>query len=145
MFSFAQETLISIIDRNITFLYRETSVQHFNEPGGVFNINKAKQWQSGKLARPLCRSNEDPDKADWRYKAEQKALRQFQFNFKNIIMFRELSKHFWDVHAASPYFRGSYLHVKQRRHGGRDEDCTHFIPTAAPLLYRVLWHQILSH
>ena len=64
-------------------------------------------------------------------------FRVTNFEDKNIIPFRDLSRHYYDVHYSSPYFRV----VKQK--AGPDRDCTHFIPLAAPILYRILWYRIL--
>ena len=156
MFSFMKDILIpTTSNRNVSFLYRESSVQHYDNPAGTYNINTAKKWHSGELSSPICQPwlLGDADNAkDWRYHAEQSALKSSEFISQNIIFFRDLSKKYWDTHGASPYFQGrSRGHTSgskpRKRHprSGKSEDCTHFIPTAAPLLYRLLWHQILVH
>lgn len=148
MFSFARDVLAPTPERNVTFLYRESSVQHYDEPAGMYNRNKAKKWHTGDLPTPTCRpwSVNDTDAQDWRFRAEQSALKTSHFKFKRIIKFREFSKYFWDVHAASPFFKTiARRFLSRKRHAGGDEDCTHFPPPAAPLLYRLLWHQILMH
>jgi hypothetical protein len=160
MFTFARETLIPTPNRNVSFLYREASVQHYpDSPAGLFNRNKAKQWHTGEVPSPICAAWRQPNDLtaagqNWRHRAEQSAIEQSQWEGARriiIIPFRDLSAHFWDLHAASPFFKGSFLHLlrsgqrRRRKHSATDEDCTHFNPKAASLLYRLLWHQILVH
>lgn len=159
MFTYARTTLLSDHpERKITFLYRESSVQHYPEPGGLYNRNKAKKWQTGEVPSPVCsaqpagytntapRFNDNAHhELDWRYRAEINSYKTSKFDMTNIIFFRDFSNNFWDVHPASPFFKRLHYFSKQTRgnHQGRDEDCTHYPAAVSPLLYRLMWQQVL--
>ena len=147
MFNFITDEIIPSTSRNLTFLFRESSIQHYNSKAGVFNHNTAKKWRSGELPSPICKpwTVSDEDDMDWRYKSEQMALPKSKKGMCDVVSFREMSKHFWDVHGASPFFKASYRYSTRKGHVGIMEDCTHYQSNASPLLYRYLWHQILLH
>ena len=140
MLSFAQKKIIPMTSRRNLFLYRESSAQHYNSTAGYFNAKQSLAWKAKKLPLPTCvpYNTVENDVNDWRYNGEQEAFKIKQFDKNNVIPFRQLSRHYFDVHSSSPYFKTAH------QKSGPDRDCTHFSLLAAPVLYRVLWYQILQ-
>ena len=135
-----KKEVLSMKNRSNLVLYRESSAQHYNSTAGYFNQKQSEKWKTKKLPLPTCVPYEmvKNDINDWRYNGEQSAIKYSRFDYKDIIPFRDLSRHYFDVHSSSPFFKP----VQHRN--GPDRDCTHFIPHAAPILYRILWYRILQ-
>jgi hypothetical protein len=139
MIQFAKKKILPMTNRNNLFLYREASAQHYNSTAGYFNFRHSLAWKTKKKPLPTCvpYSEVENDTNDWRYKGEQGAFKSTHFDNKNVIPFRKISRHYFDVHSSSPFFKST------KHKAGPDRDCTHFNPLAAPVLYRILWYQIL--
>ena len=140
MIQFARKKLLQMENRTNMFLYRESSAQHYNSTAGYFNFKHSAAWKSKKMPLPTCVPYDmvKNDENDWRYKGEQGAFDLTKFNRNNVIPFRKISRHYFDMHSSSPFFK----HNGQKK--GPDRDCTHYNIHASPILYRLLWYEILK-
>ena len=113
--------------------YRETSTQHYDNNLGYFTENILSQDHD-----VICTPSQPivEYSVDYRHLAEKNVLTKMNIVDADVIRFRELSKHYHDIHPASHFFRMS-------RDFGRNKDCTHF-PYYYNMIYRLLWHRILS-
>lgn len=114
MIRFAQKEIIPMRQRQNLFLYRESSAQHYNSTAGYFNFKQSAAWKSKTLPLPTCvpYSLVANDANDWRYNGEQQAIKQTQFPPSDIIFFRQYSRHYFDMHSSSPFFKSAQQKVR---------------------------------
>jgi hypothetical protein len=144
VFKFADKVLLALGKNSSAnkFLYRETSAQHFNKSAGYYH-NSVLAWKNknpGKKYKCVASASTDNAKSDWRHRAEEAALRAVKDHPKfAFVPFNAISRHYHDMHSFT------FKSITPRRKPNIDLDCTHFVPRASVILYRMLWRDLLLH